>query len=612
MTIWPKITVVTPTKNSEDYLKETIESVLGQDYPNLEYVIIDGRSTDGTLNIIKGYEKYLAYWESSPDRSMYDAVAKGFEKATGEILAWINSDDLYEPGALLRVGKHFAENPCHHAVFFEDTVEKDGWRFANRAQPSTVGLGELLSGHILYQDGVFFSKSAYESVGGLNRDLKYAGDFDLWLRLSRHLKFHKLKGHASCFRIRSNQLSMSDWQRYIDECNKCIEAFSGTLSKKEIFFAKAAATLNRNRHQLEKRLRRRFWPLERETEPWPPIIKEKEYHYRDCACPVCGEKPKRLLFSTPDTRFGDKHLWRLYECSDCNLAFTFPKPADSFLAVLYERYYSGCIKGVHTSLTGYASLYKGRGGHTFAALRQLRHLCPVISRTVGILYDDIVPVDEDLGARILEVGCFEGRILEHLRAKGYKNLYGIELNKKAASVASSKGFEVNCEDVAVSDWPHVSVDALILNQVLEHVREPVGFLRSVSRLLKKNGSIYLSLPNYDSAFAEIYGPVWAHWHIPYHFFIPSPMTVKKIAASVGLGVSWLKTSTPVHYAYMTHMLSVVGLAGFVSHNIDSNDSFYKQIWKWSTGVTAFSRLFLDPFLKGDCLYAKLIKKDIFL
>src|SRR3989304_10147371 len=85
MTRWPKITVVTPTRNSGDYLKETIESVLGQDYPNIEYIIIDGCSTDGTLDIIKGYEKHLAYWESTPDRSMYDAVAKGFEKATGEI-----------------------------------------------------------------------------------------------------------------------------------------------------------------------------------------------------------------------------------------------------------------------------------------------------------------------------------------------------------------------------------------------------------------------------------------------------------------------------------------------------------------------------------------------
>jgi len=209
----PQITVVTPVLNGAEHIAETLKSVLRQDYPKLEYIIVDGGSTDETLDIIREYEgknefpQRISLVISEPDQGMYDAIANGFEHATGEIFCYLNADDLFECGGLRSVGEYFSRHPEAQVIYHEDTVLVDGWKYPNVRQPENVNTADLLNAHILFQDGVFFRRTAYGAIGGVRRDFRLAGDFDLWLRLSANFRFVRRPGHVSCFRLHPNQLS---------------------------------------------------------------------------------------------------------------------------------------------------------------------------------------------------------------------------------------------------------------------------------------------------------------------------------------------------------------------------------------------------------------------
>ena len=116
MNNYPKFTIVTPNYNGDKFLEQTILSVINQNYPNLEYIIIDGGSNDSSIEIIKKYENYLTYWISEPDNGMYEAIQKGFDKSTGEIMAWVNSDDMSHNNSFFTVHKQFVEN-CSNRLF---------------------------------------------------------------------------------------------------------------------------------------------------------------------------------------------------------------------------------------------------------------------------------------------------------------------------------------------------------------------------------------------------------------------------------------------------------------------------------------------------------------
>ena len=125
----PRITVVTPSFNQGRFLEETIQSVLYQDYPNLEYIVMDGGSTDGSADIIRRYSDQLAYWVSRPDRGQTDALIQGFGRASGDVLCWLCADDVWEPGTLWEVGRIFASQPETRAVYGDATfVDIEGRR----------------------------------------------------------------------------------------------------------------------------------------------------------------------------------------------------------------------------------------------------------------------------------------------------------------------------------------------------------------------------------------------------------------------------------------------------------------------------------------------------
>lgn len=180
---YPKISIVTPSFNQGKYIEQTILSVLDQNYPNLEYIIIDGGSTDTTVDIIKKYEKHLTYWISEPDRGQTDAINKGFAKCTGEIFNWINSDDYYEPATFHTLAQLFSSNPsvnivCGKEWGFNDADPADKILHAGTIIKQNVF--ETIRIGIIDQPCTFFKRAYITSFFPLEISLRYVMDRQLW------------------------------------------------------------------------------------------------------------------------------------------------------------------------------------------------------------------------------------------------------------------------------------------------------------------------------------------------------------------------------------------------------------------------------------------------
>lgn len=209
------ISIVTPTYNSAEYLEECILSIKGQRRQNYEHIIVDGCSTDGTLDIIRKYEgTYPMRWISERDGGMYEAIAKGFRMARGEIFAWQNSDDMYLPWAtysmerLMQGGKvqwcsgipaHYNAEGMQYVLSF--SIPLYAWPLLKRGWYDGQRLGWI------QQESSFWTRELYEKSGGLNTDLKYAGDYDLWCRFAQNAPLYTSNVVLSGFRIHEGQKS---------------------------------------------------------------------------------------------------------------------------------------------------------------------------------------------------------------------------------------------------------------------------------------------------------------------------------------------------------------------------------------------------------------------
>ena len=198
----PKITVVTPSFNQAIYIEETIESVLNQDYPNLEYIVLDGGSTDGSVDLIKKYEKYLSYWRSYPDDGQAAAIVEGFQRSTGDIMCWLNSDDFLAPGALATVEEYFRKHPEAEFVVGEICiVNGDGERQHYLSEPTWDTNWQIYVRNCIPQPSVFWRRSLYTQVNGVDPSYQFCMDYDLWFQFLQHTKPHFIKKLLSFQRL---------------------------------------------------------------------------------------------------------------------------------------------------------------------------------------------------------------------------------------------------------------------------------------------------------------------------------------------------------------------------------------------------------------------------
>ncbi len=181
----PLVSIITPSYNQAAYLEQTITSVLGQDHADMEYIVIDGGSTDGSVEIIKKYSDRLAYWVSEKDKGQAEAINKGFAKATGEIIAWLNSDDFYLEGTVKVAVQIFEQNPDVVLVYGNMlSVDEHGKPF-NALNYKQLTLEDLLCFQIIGQPAVFMRRSALQQAGGLDLAFHFMLDHHLWIRIAQ-------------------------------------------------------------------------------------------------------------------------------------------------------------------------------------------------------------------------------------------------------------------------------------------------------------------------------------------------------------------------------------------------------------------------------------------
>lgn len=235
----PRISIVTPSFNQGQFLDDTMHSVLGQDYPDLEYVVMDGGSTDNSTAVIERHASRLSHWTSGKDQGHYDAIVKGFAHTSGEIMAWINSDDKYTPWAFSVVSEIFAAHP---EVQWLTTAFPLNWDRHGRAVScaylggfnhrtflagANLPRGRWHVGSFIQQESTFWRRSLWERAGATIDNGSIAGDFELWSRFFKHAALHTVSVPLAGFRVHGNQVSVQREQEYLDACEAILQRHGG-------------------------------------------------------------------------------------------------------------------------------------------------------------------------------------------------------------------------------------------------------------------------------------------------------------------------------------------------------------------------------------------------
>jgi glycosyltransferase involved in cell wall biosynthesis len=211
----PRVSLVTPSYNAQPYLRAAIESVLGQDYPHIEYLVMDGGSTDGTVALLKEYGDRVR-WVSERDGGQADAIARGFEQTSGAILGWLNADDVLKPGAVRRVVETFRAHPETALIYgHADFIDAGGAVIGPCTVVEPYSRHRLLHyGDYIIQPAALFTRQAYEAVGGLDKSLHWAMDWDLWIRLSQRYEILHIESELASYRwLGSNKTAEGGFDR---------------------------------------------------------------------------------------------------------------------------------------------------------------------------------------------------------------------------------------------------------------------------------------------------------------------------------------------------------------------------------------------------------------
>ena len=219
----PLVSIVTPSYNQARYLEQTIRSVLEQDYPRIEYIVIDGASTDGSVEIIEKYADRLAFWVSEKDSGQAEAINKGLARASGEIVAWLNSDDFYFPGAVAAAVKAFEMHPEAGLVYGDTVAVDENGEFIHFPSYAQWGLEDLMTFHILGQPAVFMRRDVLLKTGFLDPSFHFLLDHHLWLRMASRAPMVYVPGRWAAGRFHESAKNVAQAARFGEEAFRILD-----------------------------------------------------------------------------------------------------------------------------------------------------------------------------------------------------------------------------------------------------------------------------------------------------------------------------------------------------------------------------------------------------
>ncbi len=603
----PRISLVTPSFNQGEFIERTIQSVLSQKYPNLEYIIMDGGSKDNTLQTIKQYEEQINFWVSEPDNGQGAAIIRGFENSTGDIFGWLNSDDCLEPGTLLYVGQFFARNPHIDWLIANDIVEIDGWSYPNIPQ-RRVSLRTLLSGQILYQDSIFFRRDSYYSTKGINPSIWGAIDYDLWLQFLINNNPYRVLPDCTLTRfvVHSSQKS-SDLKKYLTEAKAVrvsrTDIQPDILNLIQTKAKQRSAVIIRRLNQLSlpgikfmlQSILPRSWYFH---DPDLPKFDRVKQGKQDIGCPLCHNLTTNFHLTAYDNRFNQPGLYEIVWCNCCDVGITRPQLNKQELTTLYEKFYSNSDSNEEetqrideTPKIKQESKIQKKNIHPFKRyIRQLTSSRPVIPT--------------NWNGKLLDFGCNDGEQLERYRELGqFDQLCGFDINPIAAKRTSNKGFDVYCGDIEEAHWQDHTFDVIVLSQVIEHLPDPVLVLKTLHKKLKPNGHLLITCPNAHSFWAKAFGLAWSHWHVPYHLFHYTPQSISRLGLKAGFKVKNIETRSPAYWLFLS-----LHLSRYYARGEYLDIPIYPQPNRWDGFQAAFCQILslftCDRFQRGEMISAE--------